>query len=170
MIRIFKHYIPWNLAFLVIAESVIVFGSVYAGYVIKQFLDFEPALSGIDATYFKALVIAFASAVTFYVVDLYDPGLHLRRGELFVKISTCLVIIFFIIASINFLVPSLQLRGMDYLLSLIVFLTTIICFRFLYYWAININKEKVLILGVNDIARDIAQELKNGCGHGFEVQ
>src|SRR5205809_7086041 len=150
MIRICKHYIPWNLAFLVIAESVIVFGSVYAGSILKQFLDSQPVLASVDYTYSKALVIALATAMTFYVVDLYDPGLHLRRGELFVKISTCLVIIFFIIASINLLVPSLQLRGMDYLLSLIVFLPTIVCFRFLYYWAININKEKILILGVND--------------------
>ena len=39
--RIFKHYIPWNLAFLVVAESAIVFGSVYAGHVIKHMLDFQ---------------------------------------------------------------------------------------------------------------------------------
>ena len=46
----------------------------------------------------------------------------------------------------------------------------IICFRFLYYWAINNSKEKVIILGVNDIARNIAQELAEESGHGFEVQ
>ena len=170
MIRICKHYIPWNLAFLVIAESMIVFGSVYAGSIIKRFLDFQPILVGVDCTYSKALVIALATAITFYVVDLYDSRLHLMRGEFFVKISTSLVIMFFIIASINFLVPSLQLHSMDYLLSLIVFVPVIICFRFIYYWAININKEKVIILGVNDIARNIAQELANGSNHGFEVQ
>src|SRR5438093_3299370 len=170
MIRICKHYIPWNLAFLVIAESVIVFGSVYAGSMLKQFLDSQPVLASVDYTYSKALVIALATAMTFYVVDLYDSGLHLRRSEFFVKISTCLVIIFFIIASINFLVPSLHLHSMDYMLSLIVFVPLIICFRFFYYWAINISKEKVIILGVNDIARNIAQELAHRSSHGFEVQ
>jgi len=143
---------------------------VYAGSIIKRFLDFQPILVGVDCTYSKALVIALATAITFYVVDLYDSRLHLMRGEFFVKISTSLVIMFFIIASINFLVPSLQLHSMDYLLSLIVFVPVIICFRFIYYWAININKEKVIILGVNDIARNIAQELANGSNHGFEVQ
>jgi sugar transferase (PEP-CTERM system associated) len=34
----------------------------------------------------------------------------------------------------------------------------------------NVNKEKLLILGLNDIARDVARELKDGDGHGFEVQ
>jgi len=170
MIRICKHYIPWNLAFLVIAESVIVFGSVYAGSIIKRFLDFQPILVDMDYTYSKALVIAIATSIIFYVVDLYDTRLYLRRGELFVKISTCLVIIFFIIASTNFLVPSLQLHGIDYLLSLIVFVPVIICFRLLYYWAINISKEKVIILGVNDIARNITQELADGNSHGFELQ
>jgi len=168
--RIFKHYIPWNLAFLVIAESILVFGSVYAGHVIKQMLDFKSVFTEIDATYLRALVTVFAVVITFYIVDLYDIGLHLRRSELFVKVSTCLVIAFFIIASINFFVPSLHLHGTEYLLSLMVFLPTIICFRFLYYWAININKEKVLILGINDIARNIAKELTNGSNHGFEVQ
>src|SRR5262249_8855081 len=144
MIRICKHYIPWNLAFLVIAESVIVFGSVFAGSLIKRFLDFQPVLVNTDCTYSKALVIALAAAITFYVVGLYDPELHLKRSEFFVKISTCLVIIFFVIASINFLTPSLQLHSIDYLLSLIVFMPVIFCFRFLYYWAINISKEKVI--------------------------
>ncbi len=143
---------------------------MYAGSIIKRFLDFQPILVGVDCTYSKALVIALATAITFYVVDLYGSRLHLMRGEFFVKISTSLIIIFFIIASINFLVPSLQLHSMDYLLSLIVFVPVIICFRFIYYWAININKEKVIILGVNDIARNIAQELANGSNHGFEVQ
>ena len=170
MLRICKHYIPSNLAFLVIAESVIVFGSVYAGSILKQFLDFQPILASVDYTCSKAFVITLATFITFYIVDLYDSQLHLRRAEFFVKISTCLVIIFFIIASIKFLAPSLQLHSMDYLLSLIVFVPVIICFRFLYYWVINISKEKLIILGVNDIARNIAQELADGSSHGFEVQ
>jgi len=170
MIRICKHYIPWNLAFLVIAESVIIFGSVYVGSIIKQLLDFHPIIVDVDYICPKAFIITLTTIVTFYVVDLYDPRMHLRRGEFFVKISTCLVIIFFIIASINFLVSSLQLHSIDYLLSLIVFVPTIICFRFIYYWAININKEKIIILGMNEIARNIAQELDSGSSHGFEVQ
>src|SRR5262249_34649613 len=170
MIRICKHYIPWNLAFLVIAESVIVFGSVYVGSIIKRFLDFHTIIADVDYIYPKALVITLATTITFYVVDLYDPRMHLRRGEFFVKISTCLVIIFFIIASINFLASSLQLHSIDYLLSLIVFVPAISCFRFIYYWAINISKEKIIILGKNDISRNITQELASGSSHGFEVQ
>ena len=156
MIRICKHYIPWDLAFLVIAESVIVFRSVYVGCIIKSFFGFYPILESMDYIYSKALVIALATSITFYVVDLYGSRVHLRRSEFFVKISTSLFIIFFIVASISFLMPSLQLHSTDYLLSLIVFVPAIICFRFIYYWAININKEKVIILGVNDIARNIA--------------
>ena len=169
MIRICKHYIPWNLAFLVIAESMVVFVSVYAGSILKQFLHFQPIPADVDYTYSKALVIALTTAITFYVVDLYDSGLHVRKGEFFVKISICLVIIFFVIASINFLVLPLQLHSMDYLLSLIVFVPVIICFRLVYYRVINISKEKVIILGVNDIARNITQELADGNSHGFEL-
>src|SRR5215467_16406077 len=121
MIRIFKHYIPWNLAFLVVAESVIVFGSVYAGSIIKRFLDLQPVIVDVDYIYLKAFVIALATTICFYVVDLYDLQIHIRKGELFIKILTCIVILFFIIASINFIVPSLQLHSIDYLLSLVVF-------------------------------------------------
>src|SRR5262245_43684674 len=138
MIRICRHYIPWNLAFLVIAESVIVFGSVYAGSIIKQFLGFQLISENVDYTYSKALVITIATSIIFYIVALYDSQSHLRMNEFFVKILTCHVIIFFIIASINFLVPSLELHSTDYLLSLIVSMPVIVCFRFFYYWVINI--------------------------------
>lgn len=168
--RVFKHYIPWHLAFLVLAESIIVFGSVYASHAIKHTLGLHSGFVESDVNYLKALVITFAVVVTFYIVDLYDISLHLRKGELFIKVSTSLVIVFFLVASANFLVPSLRLRSMDYIVALAVFLPAIICFRILYHLVLNINKEKVLILGDNEIARNIAKALKNGSSHGFEVQ
>src|SRR5262245_16809234 len=133
MIRICKHYIPWNLAFLVIIESMIVFGSVYTGSIVKRLLGFQSIADNANHIYLQALVIAISASITFYIVDIYDSNIYIRIGEFFVKVSTCLIITFFIIASINFLIPSLQLHSMDYLLSLIVFVPTIICFRFLYY-------------------------------------
>src|SRR5207244_4603236 len=126
---------------------------------------FQPILAGVDYTYAKSLLITLATTITFYIVDLYDSGLLLRKSEFFVKISTCLVIIFFTIASINFLVPSLQLHSMDYLLSLIVFIPVIIGFRCLYYLAINISKEKIIILGFNAISGHIAPEVSQGGSH-----
>jgi len=59
---------------------------------------------------------------------------------------------------------------MNYIFSFIILLPTMFFFGFLYYWMLNLNKEKLLILGVNDIARNVARELKNGCGYRFEVQ
>jgi hypothetical protein len=47
------------------AESVIVFGSVYAGSIIKRFIDFQPILAGADYMYSKALVIALATVLPF---------------------------------------------------------------------------------------------------------
>jgi sugar transferase (PEP-CTERM system associated) len=170
MIRIFKHYIPSNLAVLVIAESVIVFGSVYAGSIIKHLLNFQPALADVNYVYPKAFVIALVAAITFHVVDIYNSELHLKKGEFLVKILMCLLIIFFVVTPIGFLLPFLQIHVLDYLLSLTIFVPMIILFRFFYYWVINISKERVVILGVNDIARNIAQELANGNRHGFEVQ
>jgi sugar transferase (PEP-CTERM system associated) len=170
MIRICKHYIPWSLAFLVAAESIIIFASVYAGSIMNQFLDFHVVPANTDYLYPKALVISFATIITFYVIDMYDYEIHARRNEFLLKILICSVIIFFIIASINFLLPSLQFHNMDYFMSLIVFAPVIIIFRFIYYNTINIRKEKVIILGVNEIARHIAQELSHKNGHVFEVQ
>ena len=59
---------------------------------------------------------------------------------------------------------------MNYVFSFIILLPTMFFSRFLYYRMLNLNKEKLLILGVNDIARNVARELKNGCGYRFEVQ
>jgi sugar transferase (PEP-CTERM system associated) len=152
-----------------VAESIIIFASVYAGFIIKQFLDFHHVPENVDYTYSKALIISIATTITFYVLDLYDSEVYTRSRELLLKISICFVGIFLVIASVNFLVPSLQLHSMDYFLSLIVFAPVIICFRVIYYKAINSRKEKIIILGYNDISLNIVQELSNNI-HGIEVE
>jgi sugar transferase (PEP-CTERM system associated) len=170
MIRIFKHYIPWNLAFLVVAESLIVFASVYAGSIIRQIFDVHYLQEEINYIYSKSIIIAITTSIVFYVIDIYSYETYSRKSEFLLKISICFVTVFFAIASISFIFPSLHLHSVDYFLSLIVFAPVIICFRLIYYTIINIRKEKVVILGSNDIARNIYQELSNKSNHGFEVQ
>ncbi len=168
--RIFKHYIPWHLVLLVMAEIAVVFGSLYVGHLLKQTFNFQPLFTESEMAYTKAGVIAFAVFIAFYILGLYDLSSSLGRGELFVKIFAGLVSTFLLIASIHFLMPSFKLNGSDFILWALIFLPTATSVRIFFYWAINLHREKVLILGINDIARNIANQLANGKNHGFEVQ
>ncbi|MGE3539919.1 MAG: TIGR03013 family XrtA/PEP-CTERM system glycosyltransferase [Candidatus Tectimicrobiota bacterium] len=168
--RIFKHYISWYLALLVVAEILIAASSLYTTQLLRQYFAFESRLLGFEVICAQAFVLAFAMCIAFYILGLYDLGLVLRRGELLLKIGAGLVAIFFIIASVDFLMPSLQFHSADFLLWTSIFLPITFAFRLCFYWAINLNKEKVLILGVNTIARNIATELAHGQNHGFEIQ
>jgi sugar transferase (PEP-CTERM system associated) len=150
---------------LVIAEVVIIFGSVYAGQAISSFNSlFEPV-------YPKALVIVFVTITTFYVANLYDLRFLRRKRELLARIIPCYCVIAFVVAGLGFTIPYLRLSREEYILSFAFSFPAIIVFRIIYYLAINVRRlrEKVLILGATNIARRILKELKSGHNPGFEV-
>lgn len=168
--RIFRHYISWNLLFLVLVESLLIFSSFCASHLLKEYFNLDFVWPEYGFIYAKAFAITLITVIIFYVGGLYDLRLHLRRGELCTKITICFFITAFVAAAIGFFVPTLQLGRQNYLFSLFVFLPIVVLFRLFYSWAMQIAKEKVLILGTSDVARLIFGELTSGHYPGYEVQ
>jgi sugar transferase (PEP-CTERM system associated) len=119
----------------------------------------------------KSITIVFINVITLYVGNLYDIGLYKRKRELLARIIPCLFFIYSIIAICIFIFPYMEISRRSYILYLTIFTPSIILFRILYYWILNIKKlqEKILILGVNAISLRISRELKSGESPGFEV-
>ncbi len=168
--RIFRHYIPWKLFFLVVVEAMILFGSVYAGQAI-QWIGFSPIWLGIEPIYPKALTFLLIALISLYVGKLYDLSLHLRKRELLLRVGYCFVVISILVAFIGFLIPLFRLSRGAYIFSLTLSFVVIVSFRFFYYWAINTKQlqEKVLILGNGKIAWLLSAELQSGNNPGFEL-
>src|SRR5215467_1525264 len=168
--RIFKHYISWHVLFLVFADGVIIFGSVYAGLFVK-FFGFQPLWLGPDPIYPKVLVLVLIAMTIFYIGNLYDLSFHTRKRELIARITLAFLSTALIVAAVSFFFPLLQLSRKAYFLSLGLSLPAVVCFRLFYYWAIRTDQlqEKVLIIGNTTIAQTILGKLKSGNNPGFAV-
>ena len=168
--RIFRHYVPWNLALLVSVESFLIFVIFCAGHILEHYFRLQVVWTDDGHIYVKAFAATFIAVTTFYIAGVYDLRLHLRRGELCARITLCFFVIAFVIAALGFFIPTWQLGRQNYLFSFLIFLPTVVVFRLLYSWAMQITKEKVLILGTDEIARIISGELTSGNYPGYEVQ
>jgi sugar transferase (PEP-CTERM system associated) len=124
-----------------------------------------------EPIYPKALTFMLIAVFTFYVGNLYDLSLHMRKRELLLRIASCFLVIALIVASIGFLIPFLQLSRGAYLFSIAFSLFVVTGFRFFYYWVLHTKTmtEKVLILGHGRIAWLLSAELQSGNNPGFEL-
>lgn len=168
--RIFKHYIPWYVLSLMIADGVILFGSVYAGLAIK-FLGFTSFWLGFEPIYPKACSLTLVAMLILYVGNLYEPSLHTRTKEFVTTMVCCFLAIAFIGAAMSFLIPSLRLSRMAYLVFLGVALPALIGFRLLYYWVISTRRwqGKVLIIGDTAMTQMICDALQHDHNPGYNV-
>ncbi len=168
--RLFKHYISWNVFFLFVIELAVILTSVYTalsieslvnGYGYVKFYDVYPAI----------INFIIISLITFYVYNLYDLSFIIKRRESYAMIITCFITISFIVPVLGFIFPILHINRKAYAFSILLSLSAVITFRMFYYWIINARKlkEKVLILGANEISWRIAEELRSGNNPGFEV-
>jgi sugar transferase (PEP-CTERM system associated) len=169
-VRVCKHYVPWKLLFLVIAEMAIIIGSVYVSLMI-QYLEGNHKFIKFYSSYRNFIAITLLTFITFYIADLYDISIFRRKTEFFIKIILCYIFIYFSIVSINYLIIELGFNGLEYILYVIISFPTIILFRIFYHWFINGKnlREKVLIIGSTDISWRISQELTSGNNPGFEI-
>jgi sugar transferase (PEP-CTERM system associated) len=169
-VRVFKHYIPWNVFLLVTIEAFIIFWSVYFSQSIHFPRDFS-LFSEIKSILPKSITIIFINVIILYIGNLYDIRLYKRKRELLARIIPCLFLIYSTIVMSMFIFPYMEISRKSYILYLIISLSSILLYRILYYWVLSIKKlqEKVLILGVNAISLRIARELKGGESPGFEV-
>jgi sugar transferase (PEP-CTERM system associated) len=168
--RVFKHYIPLNLLSLVVAEIGILLGSVYTAHKFT-YVEFNSSFSEINSIYYQSIILIFSTVITFYIANIYDLSLFIRKKYFIIKIIPCYFIITFVVSAINYIIPIFQLNRMAYIICFSIAFPSIIGFRLFYYWIINANRlrEKVLILGASDIAWRISEELESGNNPGFEV-
>jgi hypothetical protein len=102
-VRVCKHYVPWKLLFLVIAEMAIIIGSVYVSLMI-QYLEGNHKFIKFYSSYRNFIAITLLTFITFYIADLYDISIFRRKTEFFIKIILCYIFIYFSIVSINYLI------------------------------------------------------------------
>ncbi len=119
----------------------------------------------------KILLLMVVVQGSFYISDLYDFRMIRNRTTLYLRIFQAIGMAAIALAVIFYALPQLMLGRGVFLVSLILMLTTMICWRVFVLWLIGHPKlaERVLILGTEQNAINIAREVLDRREEGYQI-
>ena len=169
MPRIFGHYVPSPLLFLIGCEAATVFGSVFIGLALPLvgIPAVRPAWSSAIP---PATVLTMLLLATIHVAGLYDMRQVPGRGELLLKLGMAFGAAYLAMGVLGYLVQWLTLGRKAFVLSWVTALPLIFLIRMVHdrLTADSRRRRKVLLLGSGRTARVIAGVLKES-HHSFEL-
>lgn len=164
--RIFKHYIPLALLSLFLFESIVIAVSIFFSHYQSLILN-----EGYTDIIYHCIVIISIISISFYIGNMYDLKSMKSKREIICNVFIYHISGYVIIASLNFLIPFLDIDRSVFFKSLIFSFLSIALFRMTYSWMLNIEKlqEKVLIIGGTYIAERILNALQTDSCLGYRV-
>jgi sugar transferase (PEP-CTERM system associated) len=119
----------------------------------------------------KILLVTMVVEGFFYIFDLYDLRLIKNRGMLYIRLLQATGLASIALSFIFYALPDFTLGRGVFLLSLILMLTLMACWRVLAMWLLGHPRlaERVLILGTDQTAINLAREILDRRSDGYEV-
>jgi sugar transferase (PEP-CTERM system associated) len=119
----------------------------------------------------KILLVTMVVEGFFYIFDLYDLRLIKNRGMLYIRLLQATGLASIALSFIFYALPNFTLGRGVFLLSLLLMLTLMACWRVLAMWLLGHPKlaERVLILGTDQTAINLAREILDRRSDGYEV-
>lgn len=161
-----------RIFFLSFGDAVLSLVGVYAGFLIRTqsvpviagFIRPEPSGNFIRNYPVSSFVLfVFVMLFSSFFVELYNQNRRLERKDIFLRVMTGAIISFFILSALYYMMPFAEYgRG--------ILVLSIICFGvFQFLWHISYSallkllrfKQRVLILGTGQLAKQIAETIKS---------
>jgi len=168
MLRIFKQYYPIRNIFFVIGEGLIVCLAVYlASFIV---LGYEVICDG--SLLLKTFLILFISQSFLYINDLYDFKITNTFSEFGIRLLQAVGGSAVLLSGIYFLFPSAIIGQGISLICILLILILLISWRIFYMFVLNngIFNKKIIILGSGELAKNIANEIKEKKDCGYSVE
>lgn len=155
---------------LLLVEAAIAVACGLAAIVIR-FGPEAPEALGWEFGWLKILLATGIVQACFYLFDLYDLRMIRQRSVLFIRVLQALGLASIALATLFYMVPALTIGRGVFLISILLTLTMMMCWRVFAMWALGHPKmaERVLILGTGPHAVDLAREVLERGNTGFEV-
>jgi sugar transferase (PEP-CTERM system associated) len=124
-----------------------------------------------DYGWLKILLLMAVVQGAFYISDLYDFRMIRLRTVLYLRIFQSIGLAAMALAVVFYLLPQLMLGRGVFVVSLILMLTTMIYWRVFVMWLIGHPSlaERVLILGTDDSAINVAREVLERKEGGYQI-
>lgn len=124
-----------------------------------------------DFGWAKLVVWVVIVQACFYLFDLYDLQMIRDRRVLFVRVLQALGLASIALATVFYAIPALTIGRGVVMLGILMMLTMMLCWRIFVLWALGHPRlrERILILGTGSHAVNIAREVLEMDGSGYEV-
>jgi sugar transferase (PEP-CTERM system associated) len=119
----------------------------------------------------KVLLMIVVAQASFYLFDLYDFGEIRKRGVLYIRTLQALGLTGIVLSVIFYVFPEMLFGRGVFLISLLFMLSTMILWRVFVIWVLGHPRlaERVLILGTESNAIDLAREALERPEQGFQI-
>ncbi|MBI1761374.1 MAG: TIGR03013 family PEP-CTERM/XrtA system glycosyltransferase [Acidobacteria bacterium] len=161
----------WKRTFLLMLfEGALIYGCGLMAILLRFGADAGAVLTQRQGL-LKLLVAMAVTQGAFYLFDLYDFGMIRRLSVLAIRLCQALGLAAMLLALLFYLLPHLMLGRGVFLTQLALMLTIMTGWRLIARWLLGHPRlaERVIILGTEQQAIDLAREVLNRREAGYEV-
>jgi sugar transferase (PEP-CTERM system associated) len=170
ILNVHNQFIPARKIVFFLLETVFILGMVLLGAYFRFFGELS-YYGTVGDLYWKGLLVAAAVQISLYYFDLYDFKFFQSNLELIIRLLQSLGVSSIILAAVYYLFPDLIIGRGIFFISLIFIAWSIISWRLFYNYLIKTAHwdQRVLIVGVGDLAQKIARTIVERKDTGFKV-
>lgn len=170
MVRIFRHYLSWQVLFLVGADLIVLIAAGYVGRLLPIF-GLPAVWLGFDPIYPKVLAFAVFGWAVLFVGGAYGVSPQHGRKETVIRLMGCFVSLAIVLSALGYALPYLRWGRLALLVSLVCGLCGIAVVRLmtLQMWNIPPFRERLLFLGATPLADRLIDIISSMGYRGYEV-
>lgn len=170
MITYENRFFPIRSAVCFLVEGGIILLSVLASFLILHKFGDTGGVNFQDAVV-RGIVVAFFCQSCMYLLDLYDLKHSQTTGEIFFSLVFAVGFVCIGIGLVTYVVPEFGVEGRMYYLTILFVAIFLLTWRivFDFYLSRFGKNENILIAGTGNVARLVAQEVKDRERLGFRL-
>jgi sugar transferase (PEP-CTERM system associated) len=169
ILRIFSKDLPLRNLLFVIGEGALIYAAVLMAAFLRLGSAHASFLSG--EILGKALLIMVVCQASLYYNELYDLKVTDTYLELGLRLTKAMGIASIVLALIYYCLPSLLMGRGIFFITLAFLVLLVVSWRYAYNWILKrkMFTERVLILGLGGLCREIVNEIKGRLDSGYQV-
>ena len=163
MFRLFSQYVSKKSALFVASDLTLMAIAIVAGVHLRYVNDPEQFAyyTQLPDFVYRVAVVIVCFSICGYYSELYTTLIDRSVGDQFFRLTQSFGIGCFILATIYFLFPTMQMGRLAFAMGLVLMLGLVTAGRWTIerFWHTAVSKSNVLIVGETKLASDIAREI-----------
>ncbi len=169
MIRVFHRYYPARKLIFFITETFLIFAAILIAFYLR--LGYIPSNIYVPSFLAKFFLIIFTLQLWLYYFDLYTFREEHSLYDMAANLLQAIGMATFSVGLIYMVFPQLMVSNWSFMLFLLVVIILAVSWRLVYFFFLKNGflSERVAILGISELAKNILEEIHNQLDCGFRV-